>query len=232
MLCRQVIRMHAVKERYEGRVKEIELYFCYLKAIDDILINSEEKSRVNEEFFKILKANSLLMMYNLVESTVLGGLLKVYDELSVKSLGYKDVSEEIREIWFNFKFSKAYDKSAHFNSYKKVAHEIVEKILANEKLVMDRKATDISGNLDAASIKEVCKRHGISYDESCGHGGAVLKDVKTKRNELAHGIISYAECGRNYTLNELIKMKDDCIDFLNEVLRSFDEYMNRRGYIS
>ncbi len=224
--------MRAVINRFDSRVNEIELYFYYLKAIDDILVNSEEKSKVNEEFFKMLKANSLLMMYNLVESTVLGGLLKIYDELSRNSFGYNDVSEEIRGIWFDFKFSKVYDKNAHFNSYKKVAREIVEKILNNEKIVMDRKAANISGNLDAISIKEVFARHGISYDESCGHCGGALKDVKTKRNELAHGTISYAECGRNYTLKELIDMKDDCIDFLKEILKSFDKYLNAKGYLS
>lgn len=35
--------------------------------------------------------------------------------------------------------------------------------MLNEPLELDRKATGISGNLDADSIREVCKKHGIQF---------------------------------------------------------------------
>ena len=115
-----------------------------------------------------------------------------------------------------FKFNQVYDKTAHYNSYRDKAAEIINAIMRNEPIEMDRKATDISGNLDADKIRQICSDHGITYtiDSAC-RGGVALEDVKNKRNQLAHGTTSFAECGRYYAIDDLEKIKNETVIFFH-----------------
>lgn len=155
--------MRITLEIYQERIDEIELYFRALRDLYNTQSREENYAFYNDDFLKILKANALIMIYNLVESSIMGGILEIYDELKTSGYSYKDVTKEIQDIWFSFKFNQVYDKNAHYNSYRDKAVEIINAILQNEPLVMDRKATDISGNLDAKKIREICSEHGITY---------------------------------------------------------------------
>ena len=208
--------MQATIDTFDERTSEITLYYDALtslyegKAEDD-----ENKKFFDDDFLKILKSNALLMIYNLVESTIMGGILEIYDELCQRGVS-----------------SQVYDKKAHFNSYREKAIEIINAILSEDTIIMDRKATDISGNLDAEKIRQVCNEHGIVYqvDPGC-RGGFVLTDVKEKRNNLAHGTISFVECGRNYSIEDLEKIKNETILFLQGILSGMEDYYNNQRYL-
>lgn len=120
------------------------------------------------------------------------------------------VNKEIQSIWLKFKFNQVLNTSANHDSYKMKAKELINAILSNEILYLDGKTTCISVNLDAAQIRQVCTDHGIEFvptQES--QGGFVLKDVKDRRNSLAHGVISFTKCGRDYTIDGLEKIKTE-----------------------
>ncbi|MBA3924663.1 MAG: hypothetical protein H0X31_24350 [Nostocaceae cyanobacterium] len=78
----------------------------------------------------------------------------------------------------------------------------------------------------------MCKDHGIVYsiDDSC-KGGIVLDDVKEKRNYLAHGTISFVECGRDYSIDELVSIKDQTITFLYGILTGMKVYYDEKKYL-
>ena len=63
--------------------------------------------------------------------------------------------------------------------------------------------------MDAQKIRDICNNHGIiiHLDPQC-RGGEILKEVKEERNNLAHGTISFVECGRNYSIDDLKKNKE------------------------
>ena len=105
-------------------------------------------------------------------------------------------------------------------------------IMRNEPIEMDRKATDISGNLDADKIRQICSDHGITYtvDSAC-RGGVALEDVKNKRNQLAHGTTSFAECGRYYAIDDLEKIKNETVIFLNGILQGMKKYYDEKTYL-
>lgn len=226
--------MQTTIETFDDRVNEIKLYY---DAIEELYVYKDgeykNKKYFNNDFLKILKSNALLMIYNLVESAIMGGILEIYDELQQQGVTYCQVRAEIQEIWFSYKFNQVYDKNAHYNSYRDKAAEIISKILCNEILVLDRKATDISGNLDANKIRQICKEHGIvvHIPENC-RGGEVLNDVKEKRNCLAHGTISFVECGRDYTINDLRKIKEETVIFLKGILDSMKNYYDQQMYLN
>lgn len=225
--------MKATLEIYKDRIDEIDLYF---NALKDLYATQPQEKKVafyTDDFLKILKANALIMIYNLVESSIMGGILEIYDALKSSGYCYKDVRKEIQDIWFSFKFNQVYDKNAHYNSYRDKAAEIINAIIQNDALIMDRKATDIRGNLDADKIRQICKQHGITYkiDAKC-KGGAVLEDVKNKRNDLAHGTMSFAECGRYYAIDDLEKVKNETIIFLDGILHGMKKYYDDRTFLA
>ena len=223
--------MQAIFEMFNERIQEIDLYFEALKELDQGNTEHLDAPFFDSEFIKILKANTLLMVYNLVESTVMGGILEIYDKLKQEGLTYSDVRKEIKDIWFAYKFRQVYDQQAHYNSYKDKAIEIVNSILTGEIIDLDRKATAISGNLDAQQIRNVCHDHGICFTPEAGcRGGVVLETVKDRRNDLAHGTLSFAECGRDYSIGDLVKIKEETDLFLRGLLNGMKQYYDGRQY--
>lgn len=224
--------MQAIFDMFDERVQEIDLYFEAIKELDQGSTNhTSDAPYFHNEFIKILKANTLLMIYNLVESTVMGGILEIYDKLRQEGLTYSGVRKEIKDIWFSYKFRQVYDQQAHFNSYKGKALEIVNSILVGEVIELDRKATAISGNLDAQQIRNVCNEHGIVFQtDERSRGGVVLETVKDRRNDLAHGTLSFAECGRDYSIEDLSNIKDETVLFLRGLLTGMKQYYDEKQY--
>ncbi|GHU67378.1 hypothetical protein FACS1894184_07100 [Clostridia bacterium] len=231
--------MQATCDTYNVRIAEINFYYDALVQLNDGLTNHFgcsvepiEKYR-QDSFQKILKANALLMIYNLVESTVLNGIEEIYDKLKTKGATYSTVRKEIQNIWFSHKFRQVYDQKAHYGSYKEKALEIVNSIMIGEIIELDRKALHIDGNLDADEIRKVCSGHGIGFkpDRFC-KGGERLNDVKTKRNLLAHGTISFSECGREYSLDDLIEIKQQAFGFLASLLDGMRKYYDSESYLN
>jgi hypothetical protein len=72
--------MELTRKTYNARIAEIDFYFTALGLLDNDLPQSSGSSvgpvetYKQDGFLKILKANALLMIYNLVESTVINGV--------------------------------------------------------------------------------------------------------------------------------------------------------------
>ena len=121
--------MQETIDTFNERIQEIDLYYAALNALyEDETLKSDNdkynKKYFNGDFLKILKSNALLMIYNLVESTIMGGIIEIYDELQQEGITYQQVRQEIQKIWFRFKFNEAYDKQAHYNTYREKAERI------------------------------------------------------------------------------------------------------------
>lgn len=224
--------MQAIFDMFNSRKNEINLYFNAIKELDNYKVEGlSEKNNLNDEFIKILKAQSILMIYNLIESTVMGGILVIYDKIKREKLKYKDINKKLKEIWISYKFMEVYDQNSHFQSYKNKAFEIINAILSEKVIELNRKATAISGNLDAQQIRNICDDHGIEFypAQEC-QGGVILENVKERRNDLAHGTISFAECGRDYTIEQLTDIKDKTVLFLEGLLDGMKNYYDAQKY--
>jgi hypothetical protein len=231
--------MKLTYDTYNKRIEEIDLYYNALRHLDEELTqlsgNSVEpiEKRKRDDFLKILKANALLMIYNLVESTMLNAIQEIYDKLKASGATYTTVRKEIQTIWFSYKFKQVYHQpEAHFYSYMDKALEIVNSIMAHEIIVLDKNGLSYKGNLNADEIRNVCKSHGIRFklDPKC-KGGVRLNDVEEKRNQLAHGMFSFAEIGGDYTVIDLIEIKEQAYAFLTGLLDGMKQYYDDEGYL-
>ena len=77
----------------------------------------------------------------------------------------------------------------------------------------------------------MCNEHGIIFQtEAASRGGVVLETVKDRRNDLAHGTLSFAECGRDYSIEDLNDIKAETVLFLKGLLQGMKQYYDEKQY--
>jgi hypothetical protein len=64
---------------FNDRKQEIEFYFSVMVEIDNE--NPDIHTIDNTRFYKIMKSNFLLMLYNLVEACIVSGMMEIYEDL-------------------------------------------------------------------------------------------------------------------------------------------------------
>lgn len=218
--------MTNTRSEYNKRLHEVEIYFDALSFLDNgsctiscINIMGEELTMpVNENLSRILKANGFLLLYNLIEATVRRSIAAVFNAIHSSSPTYTKLSSELRKLWV-----KQESKNA---SLDKII-SITESVLTNELLSFREDCINISGNIDAQEIRNILKQFGSNEISN----GRNLKIIKDKRNNLAHGEFSFSEIGKDYTIQDLAKYKEDVKSYLDKVLDEIQQYIDSKCYL-
>ena len=226
--------MNETRDVFNERKKELEFYYSVLVEFEDSENNKKDKiiTTDNAKFFRILKSNYLLMMYNIVESTVTNGMREIYELVKRENCSYKDVIIEIQNIWRNYKIREVYNSSQELQAYTNRVKAVVDDITNNAPIILTRNMLNISGNLDAKTITSICDEHRIRYKidkDACDC--SKLKKVKDDRNALAHGSVSFSECARNLTLSDLEVIKDSVVNFLSYIIDAMDKYCDEKLFL-
>ncbi len=227
---------------FERTKLEINKYFDFLEKVNDLSIGiphihypintSIPSYRIDEDVSKILKANAFLMLYNLVEATIKNGIWELLTKIEEERIPYKDLKEELKNIWLDRKLQiefKTKDETIVKQLYK-----VVENVLDGD-LTFFRSKRQIkfeSGNLNIETIKKTSKKYGFN-PISIVHENETkaFKDIKSERNNLAHGDKTFSDCGNNYSFPELKSYKDDVFEYLEKVLKSIENFISSKGYI-
>jgi len=131
------------------------------------------------------------LLYNLAESSIKKAIEEIYTELSNNNVTYEKVRKELKKVVLkNFKDCN----TNNLLMVENISIFIVSKCFDSEKI--------ISGNLDAKKIRDFATNYGFSYktDVEITKNGKELFTVKNNRNNLAHGVFSFCDCGKDYTL--------------------------------
>lgn len=214
---------------YDRRKDDIEEYFrllCFLLSFEAHRgkyiqnIDTGISLIVTQEIQCVAKAQSLILLYNLVESTVCDCLNAIYDAIQDENLNFGNVSHDIKNMWRN------YLKRKNLPEKTKSDNEIMNMPIRFESL-----AINISGSLDFRKIQEVFLKHGCLLDNSSRETIAQsFLVVKNKRNLLAHGNVSFSECGAYYLLSDLQKYKEHIVDYMQDVVNKTCNYIASRAY--
>lgn len=230
--------MQQIIDAFNERVKEVELYFRFLEKLEEPNVSlyfprkkTHRYKEIESDILKVLKANAFLIIYNLVESGVRDGILEIYRQIEGNNSTYESVRDEIREIWIKHNYRKIFNETANWDSGRKMATQLVEDAINRAIIQLDESAIPLSGNLDARQIREICSLHGIPHrSHGNAQGGNRLREVKEQRNALAHGHLSFSECGRQFTTNDLGAIKHQAVIFVRSILRSMKRYADRKQY--
>ncbi|WP_315266246.1 MAE_28990/MAE_18760 family HEPN-like nuclease [Selenomonas noxia] len=211
---------------FSDRRAEIEFYFSVMFEIE----NSESNIHITDtsRFYKIMKSNLLLMLYNLVEACIVSGMLEIYEDLRTSHYSYNQVISKIQKVWYKHKIKEIYTPTTERKTYENRVQEIIDNITTNQSIVISKNALDISGNLDAKKIKDICDKHGIHYRLTSK--GESLERVKRDRNQLAHGDLSFSDCAKDLTIIDLENIKNEVISFLKEILDGMKNYYDQKLY--
>ena len=224
--------MITVKNDFEKRCDEVNEYFKLLDRVvkqdaELFLPNNATKKyqQLSTDLHKVLKANVILILYNLMESSIRSALIETYQQITDKEVKYSDVTDEIRSIWI---------KSNYRNFKDKGSPEIVKILnaIADDLLNIPFDTNEISGNIDAKKVKEFAGK--IGFSSTVHHStddGEVLVRIKNERNILAHGERSFSECGRSYTVGDLEKMKNQTITYLRRILSNIEAFLAAKRYL-
>lgn len=214
-------------EIFADRKSEIEFYFSVILDYNDNntkVINTID----NKKFFRIMKSNFILMLYNLVESTITNGFEEIYEDLKSNNCTYNELIKEIQNIWRENKIREIYKPETILKTYTNRVENIVNDIINEVPITLHKGMINISGNLNAKSIKDICNKHHIRYTVIDDKN--ILDNVKNNRNALAHGDISFSKCSRDLTINDLENTKDTVINFLEGILKGMEEYCDGKKY--
>ncbi len=217
---------------FNTRVEEIDKYYKLLNTF----INEEVKlyypskrthkiRSVDEDLIKVMKAHCFLLVYNLMESSIKSSITAIYDAITTSNIKYEDVIDEIQKLWLTENYKNFKNKGTDFiyNTINTIKNDVIDINFNADKV--------ISGNIDAQKIRELSDLLGFSKTtHHRANNGVSLHQVKMQRNNLAHGSISFSQCGRQYTYEELEIIKKEVVIYLRSILNNIKKYIDENVY--
>ena len=179
-----------------------------------------------------MKATAFLMLYNIIEATIVGAMAGLYKTIEQTGRKLPDVSEKIQDLWIDQRFWIV-PSEATPATYKRRAAQMLRETMQGATLALDPHRLPLSGNIDADVVRDLCGKHGWKLKvNKHARGGVELATVKAQRNALAHGLKSFVECGQSYAVSDIRRIAGECINFLGSFVRSVQRFVDAGGYAS
>lgn len=203
--------MITTKAEFQRRYDEIEEYLIYVEAL-------EKTTGPSVTLMATMKASAMLMLYNLVESTMTNIVQAVFDHLRQKSIGLNNMNDVMKVMILG-------------NIKKRNPTTLVEK-MRNETLdiaIASFERTSVfSGNIDSKKIRETFQEFGVASPSVLKE--PVLLQIKTARNDLAHGAKSFSDTGKTFAAKDLREMHLKVGKVLLKTIGAFELYINSQAY--
>lgn len=228
-----------VKRDFQERCDEINSYFEFLEKVitrnGKILYSDDKSENLNPILVKTLKANGFLLLYNLAESSIKQAIQAIFEEIIRDNVKYEDAKEEIRKEFV--KFMKKINTENFVFSVNNLSEDLISYCLSVKQQPTDTQPQYIkelfSGNVHAKTIRSLAEKYGFSFatNPKLTNNGRALQTVKDKRNDLAHGVFSFQAIGKEYTETDLIKMKEQVLAYLEQILDNIEDYINKKEFL-
>ncbi|MEY4934959.1 MAG: hypothetical protein RIS64_1318 [Bacteroidota bacterium] len=223
--------MKDVINLFQERKNEVEIYFEHARNAwsDDASITFKQNdikqtTKLSLDLKQILLANTFLLLYNLVECTMSGALEAIYKDIKKQKFPYDKIKLNIQEeIIAHIRKNVAPDR------FVRGVNDIAMDILNHHPTSRDF----FSGNIDREVIKDISRKYDFSThtDARETQNGAALEKVKTKRNHLAHGFISFKECGQEIDIFDMEKIKNQSLLYIEQILNNIDDFVKNKKYL-
>lgn len=231
---------------FESRVAEIETYLDLLAAVEQQIQQGppsigKNSAAISPSQQKMLYSGVYLHLYNLVEATIAKSLEGVCEAIQTdEKWRPADLSVQLRKEWVRYFGQTHVDMTPDSRldrALRVLNHAIEESPI--EAITIEKGG---GGNWDDVEIfRFVTTRLGLplSISDSANkaakqpwrNGVGALKAIVNYRNELAHGSVSFVECGADVTVADLRVLKDRTVEYLSEVLASFQQYIASYSFL-
>jgi len=227
--------MNITKRDFDKRKDEVENDFSFLSILDDdenTRLKYKKKGdlveeKISDQLQKILIANGFLLLYNVIEATVRNSIVEIYYAIEDNGISFEQLSENLKKIWVEHSTDNLKDGNFKQDTLRDTILKITESILTKETISLSNDKLDFSGNLDAQKIRELATKYGFDMPSN----GRNLVTIKNKRNHLAHGEFTFSDIGKDFTVGELEKFKDETLVFLSDVINKIEKFIIDKQYI-
>lgn len=237
--------MSDIRETFESRKQEILKFVEFVKFLEDkeFSLTDEGESEFSlffhsapngisvnyQEIINIAKSNLALMIYSIIEYTVANSIDNIYEEIRNDGLSYLNISDNIKALWRASILKTTTDPNSSFSTFMKKNEEIINMIIHERPIDLCSRNTLPAGNLDGEKIKDTLQKHGVKW-ESSNYRPDILNKFKEKRNNLAHGSVSFIEALRDSTIANIEQEANLVIAFLEDLLNMVDKYISNKDY--
>lgn len=238
--------MSSASELLESRTLEIDDYLQLIENIETSIQSGLQVSgsgglQVSVSQRKIIHSSVYLQLYNLVEATVTQGLTEVCDvTVSQADRKLTDLNEDLRKEWVRSK-ARTHSSSSPDDRLKNaiwLCNQLADALPLTEFEI----EKGGGGNWDDASIEKIALRIGCTLQinqEVRSRAKRHIRDEKGAlslvvdlRNRLAHGNISFEECGQYDTASELRTLANIVVEYLREFVTALNNYITDRHFLA
>lgn len=180
----------------------------------------------------VIRSNVKIMVYNITEYTITHLFQAIYDTINNEKCGYAEVSEQLRTIWHRTQIrSGLQDPNSNNNTVEHISKKMLDDAIANTALRFDARRTITGGNLDGERILNLFKEHGVTlHHNRYLHRDDELRDIRDRRNALAHGSISFTDAGNQVTTSDLTELVNHVDLFLKQLRKETIVYLDAEEY--
>jgi hypothetical protein len=233
--------MASLNEAFDERLREIDTYLDFLEALERQVQTGPPKiggAPITAEQQRILYSAVFLQLYNLVEATV-HWCVDAVCEAAADGGRWRpgDLAEQLRREWVRT-IARTHIEMNPENRLQ-AAVQLCDRLI--QALPVEKWGVERRSNWDDDEIKAITDRLGLELRISPQVYSGVKRPfrddkgplalVKYLRNRLAHGSLSFGECGDGITVNELRDLKQRTSDYLREVVAAFRQYLDEHHFL-
>lgn len=142
--------------------------------------------------------------------------------------------DEIKEILVKDQLVNRFEYRTSDDTIIKHVCNIVDSVISDSAKLYPNEKRDIkfsSGNLTVETIQTTFRGYGLNA-VSIRHNDqkSAFDNTKSNRNKLAHGNNTFKECGRDYSYNDLNKMREEIFDYLQKSIDEIDSFIANKRF--
>lgn len=222
---------------FNDKCMEIERYLDFLDKLDSgsdnhllskNIHNIWETSVISREVQKTIRASTYLLIYNLLESSMCNALDSIHLTLESENIDLQSVSKKIKRVIYNNLKNGLGDKSIE---------NLLDSNIDLRSIIMKHgynKKDLLSGNFDVDVLKKIEKKYGFESHPLNGQQGLYspqnIRDIKIKRNELAHGALSFEQCGQSIPINSMTNKYNDAKKMMLSIFNGLNNFLDQKAY--
>jgi len=233
--------MDALSQPFEERLQEIETYLDLLEAMQREIQGGPPEIggvKITTQQQKILYSSVYLQLYNLVEATITWCVDAVCTAATANGRWLPgDLTAPLRREWVRSRARTHTDLSQERRlDYAVGFCDLLIQALPLSELTVEKKS-----NWDDTDIWMITKRLGLNLEISSAVSSGIkrrIRDdkgalalIKHLRNHLAHGSLSFSECGDGVTVLDLRDLKERTALYLREVVAAFRAYIDAYEFL-
>lgn len=208
--------MLQIREDFRSKFDDLELFLDFT-----------EKLQHSAQRDPILKASIILILYNIVESTLTSLIIRVHDELQLHP--FSILNENLQKNFLSHHFNKLSNENYLKRNINIISNLSLSTLYFPKFEEYYPKRTLFSGNVDGLKINEIFKKYSIKQvtkEKYC------LLKIKKLRNVLAHGEKTFNHVGREILNTELRQISLSTKACLIESIDNVCNFLTLKTYLN